>query len=153
MATTAIPLKVKEAVAKRDSFQGHPCCILCGRPAPTENPLAFSCAHVVSRAQGGSMDVDNIVTLCPDCHRRYDQTDERQFLRMRIEYYLHDKFMIEYCNFIHDHIDEIIESAACKRDTTDDTTECPYGDDFDCFTCPNEDRCIEKENEQWADEP
>lgn len=125
MGKTDIPRKVKEAVAKRDSFCGHPCCILCGKPAPTDFPLAFSNAHVISRAQGGSMDVDNIVTLCPDCHRRYDHTTERTELRKRIDTYLSEK--------------------KCQSDTADDiardTIECPYGDDFNCFSCPIEKEC------------
>lgn len=76
-----IPLKVKRAVAERDSVDGHPCCIYCGKPAPTSNPLAFSNAHYISRAQGGKGIEENILTLDWECHLRYDQStyhDEMQ---------------------------------------------------------------------------
>lgn len=88
MKPTDIPQDVKRKVAQRDSFDGHPCCVLCGTPAPADSPLAFSCAHIISRAQGGLGTVENIVTLCPRCHRRYDQTAERDELRKRIINYL-----------------------------------------------------------------
>ena len=67
-----IPYKVKQAVANRDSVEGWPCCVLCGRPAPTSAPLAFSCAHYIARSQGGLGIEENILTLCPDCHGEYD---------------------------------------------------------------------------------
>ena len=68
----AIPREVKEAVARRDSCEGHPCCIICGKPAPTSSPLSFSNAHYISRAHGGLGIEKNILTLCPRCHRLYD---------------------------------------------------------------------------------
>lgn len=84
----AIPPEVKREVAQRDSVDGWPCCIYCGRPAPTDNPTAFSCAHYISRAQGGLGIPENILTLCPDCHREYDATDRRNELRRLFRYYL-----------------------------------------------------------------
>ena len=87
----AIPRRVKEAVAKRDSVQRWPCCILCGRTAPTSNPLAFSCAHYISRAQGGLGIEENILTLCPACHREYDTTG-RQQLRPILERHLREHY-------------------------------------------------------------
>lgn len=72
-----IPMKVKKAVAKRDSFGGWTCCIFCGKPAPTENPLAFSNAHYIARSQGGLGIEENILTLCPECHRQYDNSEFR----------------------------------------------------------------------------
>ena len=80
--TTAlgIPRRVKAAVAERDSVEGWPCCILCGRPSPTRSPLAFSCAHYISRAQGGLGIEENILTLCWSCHQEYDG-DRRRELR------------------------------------------------------------------------
>jgi hypothetical protein len=76
-----ITIRVKEEVAERDSFDGYPCCILCGTPAPTYNRLAFSCAHFISRAQGGLGVEQNILSLCPACHYRYDQTTDRAMLK------------------------------------------------------------------------
>ena len=84
----SISLRTKKAVAERDSVDGWPCCVYCGRPAPTENPLAFSCAHYISRAQGGLGIVWNIITLCTDCHRLYDQTERRNELRQYLRAYL-----------------------------------------------------------------
>lgn len=88
----AISPKVKGAVAKRDSIGDWPCCINCGQPAPTEKPTAFSNAHFISRAQGGLGIEENILTLCPRCHRRYDQTTERETLRGFFRGYLKSKY-------------------------------------------------------------
>lgn len=76
-----ITVAVKETVAERDSFDGFPCCLLCGTPAPVNNLLAFSCAHYISRSQGGLGVEENIVTLCPRCHMRYDQSTDREQIR------------------------------------------------------------------------
>lgn len=91
--TTAlgIPRRVKAAVAERDSVEGWPCCILCGRPSPTSNPLAFSCAHYISRAQGGLGIEENILTLCWDCHQEYDG-DRRQVLRPILARHLREHY-------------------------------------------------------------
>ena len=67
-----IPQGVKKSVAARDSVEGWPCCILCGRPSPTRAPLAFSCAHYIARSQGGLGIEENILTLCWNCHQEYD---------------------------------------------------------------------------------
>lgn len=83
----SIPREVKKRVAKRDSVDGWPCCILCGKPAPTSNRLAFSNAHYISRAQGGLGIEKNILTLCWDCHREYDGP-ERLYLRPVLRRYL-----------------------------------------------------------------
>lgn len=83
----SIPQGVKREVAKRDSCDGWPCCVLCGKPAPTRNYLAFSNAHYISRAQGGLGIVENILTLCPGCHRDYDG-DKRNDLKPILRIYL-----------------------------------------------------------------
>ena len=87
-----IPMKVKKAVAERDSCDGHPCCIWCGTPAPTENPLAFSNAHYISRGQSGLGIEENILTLCPGCHREYDNTTEREVMKGVFKKYLKTKY-------------------------------------------------------------
>lgn len=79
---------VKKRIAERDSFDGHPCCINCGEPAPTENLIAFSNAHYISRAQGGLGIEENGLTLCPWCHHLYDQTTSRPVLRDYFREYL-----------------------------------------------------------------
>lgn len=84
----AIPTAVKREVAARDSIDGWPCCIYCGEPAPTNNPTAFSCAHYIPRSHGGLGIPENILTLCPKCHRAFDATDDRNKMRRYFKLYL-----------------------------------------------------------------
>lgn len=72
---------VKRAVYQRDEGL----CVLCGKPG---NPNA----HFVARSQNGLGIEENIVTLCQDCHRRYDQTEARAFIRPVLERYLRSKY-------------------------------------------------------------
>ena len=77
----AIPQAVKREVWERDSGL----CVLCHAPGePT--------AHFISRGQGGLGIEKNIVTLCPRCHRRYDQGHNREQIRATIERYLKSKY-------------------------------------------------------------
>lgn len=87
---TNIPPKVKMAVAERDSCQGWPCCIGCGKPAPAET--AWSNAHFIPRSHGGLGVEQNILTLCPECHRKYDQTTERKEMRIFFREYLMQRY-------------------------------------------------------------
>ncbi len=82
----------KLQIADRDSIGGWPCCINCGQPAPAEAPTAFSNAHFISRAQGGLGIPENGLTLCPGCHRRYDQSTERSAMREFFREYLKSKY-------------------------------------------------------------
>ena len=84
----AIPLAVKWAVAERDSIDNWPCCLYCGQPAPTDNPTTYSCAHYIPRSQGGLGVAENILTLCPECHRLYDASDCRKKMRQYFKLYL-----------------------------------------------------------------
>lgn len=77
-----IPQKVKDIVWLRDNR----CCVLCG------NPMASPNAHFISRAQGGLGIEQNIVTLCDRCHRDYDQTAARQYIRAELRQYLSGKY-------------------------------------------------------------
>ena len=86
-----IPPQVKKAVAERDSIDGHPCCIWCGKPAPTSNPLAFSNAHYISRGQGGLGIEENILTLDWECHLRYDQSEHHETMKEVFKDYLMSK--------------------------------------------------------------
>ena len=86
----AIPKRVKLTVAERDSIDSWPCCIFCGRPAP-DGCIEWSNAHFISRAQSGiGTDERNILTLCPDCHHKYDQTTSREEMRNYFREYLMD---------------------------------------------------------------
>ena len=78
--------KAKEAISKRDSIDGWPCCVNCGAAAPA--PLAWSNAHFIARSQMGKGVPENGLTLCPLCHRRYDQTTEREKMRDFFREYL-----------------------------------------------------------------
>lgn len=86
----------KYAISKRDSIGGWPCCVYCGAAAPSE--LAYSNAHYIARSQGGLGIEQNGLTLCPICHKRYDQTNERfkmreffrEYLRVRYENWSED---------------------------------------------------------------
>lgn len=82
----------KIAISERDSLDGWPCCVYCGRPAPLERPQAFSNAHFISRAQGGLGIPENGLTLCPACHRKYDQTTARKDMREFFQEYLKSKY-------------------------------------------------------------
>ena len=87
--------KAKTAISERDSVDGWPCCVFCGAAAPA--PLAWSNAHYISRAQGGLGIPENGLTLCPVCHRRYDQTTAREEMR---------GYFREYLNEHHEHWSE-----------------------------------------------
>ena len=73
-----IPKKVKDAVWERD---GH-AFVLCG--SNHGEPVA----HYISRAQGGLGIEKNVVTLCPACHRWYDNTSDRARIRACLRAYL-----------------------------------------------------------------
>lgn len=76
-----IPPEVKAKVLKRDKW-----CVWCGSPYGQPN------AHYISRAQSGLGIEENILTLCPECHRRYDQSTERPKMREFFKDYLKSKY-------------------------------------------------------------
>ena len=82
--------KAKIAISERDSIDGWPCCVYCGAAAP--QLLAYSNAHYIARSQGGLGIEQNGLTLCPLCHRRYDQTTERMKMREFFRDYLQSKY-------------------------------------------------------------
>ena len=82
LKAVGISPEVKKRVAERDSWDGWNCCILCGSPEGQPN------AHVVPRSDNGMGIEENIVTLCWNCHRRYDNTEERNALKSEIIAYL-----------------------------------------------------------------
>ena len=73
---TDIPQTVKIVVWARDNHR----CVVCGSSegAPV--------AHVVRRSQGGRGIEQNIVTLCHNCHRRYDEgpKQDREHIYVRL---------------------------------------------------------------------
>lgn len=72
---------VKKAIYERDGG----ICVLCGKPGLPN-------AHFIPRSHNGLGIEENGLTLCPDCHRRYDQTEARPMLRLVLEKYLRSKY-------------------------------------------------------------
>lgn len=79
---TSIPRAVKDAVFRRDNM----CCIVCGSIYGLPN------AHFIARSHGGLGVEENILTLCPECHREYDQSPNRRFYREKFRAYLKSKY-------------------------------------------------------------
>lgn len=77
-----IPREVKERVLDRDGE----CCVLCGIWGGLPN------AHFIARSQGGLGVEENIVTLCPECHRQYDNSADRKQIREQLREYLKSKY-------------------------------------------------------------
>lgn len=76
-----IPVDVKRRVWERDGY-----CVYCG------NPNAAPVAHYIARSQGGLGIEENILTLCESCHRRYDQSGDRQKMKTFFREYLRSKY-------------------------------------------------------------
>jgi len=76
---------VRVAVYERDSWDGTPCCVTCGRPG--EHDLA----HYVPRSLGGLGIPENLVNLCRTCHMATDQSAARQNMLRQIREYLQRK--------------------------------------------------------------
>lgn len=84
--------KTKIAIMLRDSIDGWPCCIHCGAAAPSNESPVWSNAHFISRSQGGLGVEQNGLTLCPVCHRTYDQTTARNEMREYFRGYLKERY-------------------------------------------------------------
>lgn len=81
---TAIKLVVKEKVWERDGER----CVLCGRWVP----VYYANAHFIPRSRGGLGIEQNLLTLCTDCHRRYDQGTGRAVLEDDFREYLKSNY-------------------------------------------------------------
>ena len=79
-----IPPAVKAAVWERDNER----CVICERWVP----VFFANAHFVAKSQNGLGVEQNILTLCDDCHRTFDNTVERPILREALRRYLMSKY-------------------------------------------------------------
>ena len=71
MKETDIRDSVRKSVLERDSIDGCPCCIFCGRPLMSGAHLH----HVKRRSQGGAGIEENLVTLCWKCHAELHNGD------------------------------------------------------------------------------
>ena len=76
-----IPPRVKEAVYERDGGA----CVWCAKRGDP-------CAHYIPRSDGGLGVEENILTLCWDCHLRFDQSTEREKMREFFKRYLKSKY-------------------------------------------------------------
>lgn len=64
MARASISRRLRWRILARDNFaRGY-----CGR-SPTKHGVALEVDHIKPKAQGGSDDVDNLVTACDDCNQ------------------------------------------------------------------------------------
>ena len=77
--------KVRQAVEKRDSIDGVPCCVFCKTSRDVRGE-----AHIVRRSQGGLGIEENILTVCRACHRKFDEgeKEERERLMERAVSYM-----------------------------------------------------------------
>lgn len=81
---THIPKEVRERVYERDSYDGCPCCVWCGRPKYVE------VHHFIERSRGGRGIEENLVCLCKRCHTSIHNGDAD--LQNFIRSYLSEKY-------------------------------------------------------------
>lgn len=82
---TGISAKARDKVLARDSIDGWPCCIYCGRPGP-----GLHLHHVRRRSQGGAGEENNLVSLCWECHRKLH--DGAKEIQAYCETYLEERY-------------------------------------------------------------
>lgn len=86
MKGTEITPKVRQRVYERDSWDGSPCCIRCGRPYPQVH-------HYIERSRGGLGIEENLVCLCTWCHAELHNKNYREmsdFVRDYLKNYYED---------------------------------------------------------------
>lgn len=76
-----IPQKVKRAVYERDGGA----CVWCAKKG---DPWC----HYIPRSRNGLGIEENILTLCYECHHKYDHTDEREKMGSFFKDYLKTKY-------------------------------------------------------------
>lgn len=81
---TSIPAYVKVEVFSRDRGR----CVYCGSPYGQPN------AHFIPRSKGGLGIPENILTLCLECHHRFDfgRRQEREGMKKFFAEYLQSKY-------------------------------------------------------------
>lgn len=81
---TSIDPKVKSIVYLRDGMR----CVMCGCVVSERD----ACAHLIPRSQGGMGVEKNILTLCPRCHREYDEGPDRDYWKDFFTRYMESKY-------------------------------------------------------------
>lgn len=61
-----IPESIRKTVLERDNEE----CYICG-----DKQIELQIHHIIKRRLGGSNDIDNLITLCPSCHRHIETGD------------------------------------------------------------------------------
>ena len=56
------------------------------------SPLAAPVAHYIARSHGGLGIEENILSLCQNCHRKYDQSTKRNEMGVFFRDYLQSKY-------------------------------------------------------------
>lgn len=79
----AISPEVKQRVYERDGGL----CVYCGRPGLPN-------AHFIPRSQSGLGVEENILTLCPQCHRDFDQglNEDRTYMKRFFRRYFREHY-------------------------------------------------------------
>lgn len=77
---------IQPAARRRVYERDHGRCVLCGAVE------ALQCAHFIPRSRGGLGREKNLVMLCPGCHRLYDHTAKRKYIRSELREYLQSKY-------------------------------------------------------------
>ena len=76
-----INAKTREIVRERDKW-----CVCCG------SPYRLEIAHFISRGSGGLGIPENLILLCRECHREYDQSGKREKYRNYLRIYLKTQY-------------------------------------------------------------
>lgn len=79
--------KVREAVERRDSIDGVPCCVFCHTSRNVRGE-----AHYIRRSQGGLGIEQNLLTTCRSCHQKFDEGKEKAKLREEAAEYLRSHY-------------------------------------------------------------
>ena len=70
-------------VDERDSWDGYPCCVICGKPVGTHGDHH----HIIFRSSCGGDELDNMVLLCHDCHMtKAHGVEEKKWREWLMEY-------------------------------------------------------------------
>jgi len=69
-------VKLREVVLRRDGYLCQ-ACLKVGRPtALGVKPYDHAVDHIIPKAKGGADDLDNLQSLCADCHDAKTEADE-----------------------------------------------------------------------------